>query len=551
MVEGTRSAGVETPPEEIHIGLVRPLGTDVAELCDHIAAALSVYGFTTYRIKLSILIESLVTGLPGKETGVDYYSSHMDAGDKLRETHGGGTLARLAVRQVIERRAEHIANDRGKRAIFIYDSLMHPDEVDALRQIYGDSLFVVAIHADENFRLPKLRQKLLTGGNHNANQVEQLAIDLLARDAGRLAGRARLSFEKTFKKADVFLDGERADRTVGGPDDQLPGESDDPVVRRFLRQIFSYPFGTPTRDEFAMSVAYAAARRSAALSRRVGAASTTEEGEILATGCNDVPAAAGGLYWADDEHDDQRDYAFKYLAEHFAVLTQEVQGADSNDLVKLEMLRDLMNRAREAGVVTADAGTDLMAAMLAHDETRAAQFFELITYGRTVHAEMDVITTCARLGITLRDTKLFSTTFPCHECARLIVASGIKEVIYVEPYPKSRVAQLHPDSVQVVGAPHPHDDRRVVFRPFIGISPLRQDQLFSEEARKHDEPEDPAQYGHALAWSANERAPLRQAVFGDQTNQTIRQAAILNAEDVADKAATLVIEAATATDTNY
>ncbi|MDN3612645.1 hypothetical protein QWZ16_23945 [Vibrio ostreicida] len=26
--------------------------------------------------------------------------------------------------------------------------------------------------------------------------------------------------------------------------------------------------------------------------------------------------------------------------------------------------------------------------------------------------------------------------FPCHNCAKHIVASGIKRVVYVEPYPK-------------------------------------------------------------------------------------------------------------------
>ncbi len=55
-----------------------------------------------------------------------------------------------------------------------------------------------------------------------------------------------------------------------------------------------------------MFQAYAASMRSGALARQVGAVVATEKGEVLGLGCNDVPRAGGGLYWADDP-DDARD----------------------------------------------------------------------------------------------------------------------------------------------------------------------------------------------------------------------------------------------------
>lgn len=49
-------------------------------------------------------------------------------------------------------------------------------------------------------------------------------------------------------------------------------------------------------------------------------------------------------------------------------------------------------------------------------------------YSRSIHAEMDVITSMARKqnGDT-KDKILFTTTYPCHNCARHIVAAGIKK----------------------------------------------------------------------------------------------------------------------------
>jgi deoxycytidylate deaminase len=61
------------------------------------------------------------------------------------------------------------------------------------------------------------------------------------------------------------------------------------------------------------------------------------------------------------------------------------------------------------------------------------------------------------------------TTFPCHECARHIVISGIKSVESIEPYPKSLVAELFRDSISV--DVDEQGDQRIEFVPFVGIAP--------------------------------------------------------------------------------
>lgn len=48
----------------------------------------------------------------------------------------------------------------------------------------------------------------------------------------------------------------------------------------------------------------------------------------------------------------------------------------------------------------------------------------------TEHAERNAIYSAAELGISLRDCRLYCNYFPCPDCVRGIIQSGIKEIIF-------------------------------------------------------------------------------------------------------------------------
>lgn len=56
---------------------------------------------------------------------------------------------------------------------------------------------------------------------------------------------------------------------------------------------------------------------------------------------------------------------------------------------------------------------------------------------RTVHAEANAIAHAAQFGISLRGARIYSTMFPCFDCAKLIVASGIEQIYAQYDYPAS------------------------------------------------------------------------------------------------------------------
>ena len=52
----------------------------------------------------------------------------------------------------------------------------------------------------------------------------------------------------------------------------------------------------------------------------------------------------------------------------------------------------------------------------------------------TVHAEQNAITDCANRGVSVKDAKAYITHYPCINCAKILAAAGIKEIVYLNDY---------------------------------------------------------------------------------------------------------------------
>ena len=63
-----------------------------------------------------------------------------------------------------------------------------------------------------------------------------------------------------------------------------------------------------------------------------------------------------------------------------------------------------------------------------------------------VHAEQNAICQAAKIGVSLDGATLYCTHQPCVICARIIINSGIKRVIYKHGYPDEFAMQLFSES---------------------------------------------------------------------------------------------------------
>ena len=65
---------------------------------------------------------------------------------------------------------------------------------------------------------------------------------------------------------------------------------------------------------------------------------------------------------------------------------------------------------------------------------------------RGLHAEQNAIIQAAVHGVSIKDSVLYCTTHPCIICAKMIINSGIKEIIISAAYPDKESKKLLKES---------------------------------------------------------------------------------------------------------
>lgn len=67
------------------------------------------------------------------------------------------------------------------------------------------------------------------------------------------------------------------------------------------------------------------------------------------------------------------------------------------------------------------------------DDTNECRYERPTKYLFTEHAERNAIYHAARHGVSLKGCKMYVTLFPCADCARAMIQSGISKIIAPEP----------------------------------------------------------------------------------------------------------------------
>jgi deoxycytidylate deaminase len=484
---------------EIFIGLIGAVGTDLYRIRETLKQELRRANYIPEIIHLSKLmmdldnLENLTTIDKGPED--DRIDKFMDAGDAIRDSISrGDAVVLLGISKIQDIREENqpVSSQLTQheelpeihplnRRAYIFHSLKHPEEIRTLRRVYGDAFIAISVYSPRDVRKHALSERFARSRKeYNSDKYAARADGLIIKDEKEVGDDFGQNVRDTFPEGDVFVD-------TTDPD-TVPAQ-----LARLVNILFGYPYVTPTVDEYGMFHAKAAAMRSADLSRQVGAVITTADGEIIAAGCNEVPKARGGAVWEGREEDKGKDYRDHTL------------GYDSTARMKHETIAEIFERLKPDWLAPElrDLSPQELATKALYEgaspRLKGTRADSIIEFGRMVHAEMSAITDAARRGLSVLDAILYCTTFPCHMCARHIIASGIKEVVYIEPYPKSLAKELYRKSIQVdfdVEA----DDDAVIFRPFVGISPNRYLDFFSMPTRKDDQ-------GHTLNWSPETAQP--------------------------------------------
>ena len=435
----------DTYTDEIVISLCGPVGSPFDDVIKELEELItSKYSYEVEAINLSDFIKTLNPGEFPKKKNFEYYKGLIDKGNELRLDKGNDILAKLAIHQIIGDRIKRPKTENGAtnapaRKCYIIKSIKNQNEMDLLKKVYGNLFYTLGVFATNQKRIVQLTK------SKKMNETD--AEKLIKIDAGHDQKAYGQTISKTFPQSDFFL---RA-----GSIETLEINT---KLARFLNLIFNDKIVTPNVDEKAMYAAASAAVNSACLSRQVGASITDKEGKVVSIGWNDVPKFGGNVYDGTSK-EDNRCWNWK-------------DGKCNNDEKKKDLVNELL--------------LDLSSVISTDDIKSAAQILKnnsrinnLIEFSRAVHAEMLALIK----SDNVQGGNLYCTTYPCHSCARHIVAAGIEKVYFIEPYPKSLATDLHMDSIT--------DDeldksKKVKIIAFEGVAPNRYFDLFlSTEKRKN------------------------------------------------------------------
>ena len=59
----------------------------------------------------------------------------------------------------------------------------------------------------------------------------------------------------------------------------------------------------------------------------------------------------------------------------------------------------------------------------------------------TIHAEQNIITDCAKRGVSTNNCIVYITHYPCIICTRILLASGICEINYINDYKNDELVE--------------------------------------------------------------------------------------------------------------
>lgn len=476
---------IDTERRECFAALIAPIGVDLDAVIAALEHSLQHVGYNLNDVRLTnILRENPSWYNVEHATEIDRYKRYIAAGDRLCEDSGRKDI--LALYGIA-----NLWKDQDRRpkqpteVMHVFRQLKRVEEIQALKEIYGRNIMFIACYASREDRVDYLVRKMLKNERGTSNsKLQAKALEIIATDEDERENEFGQRVIECYPHADFVLDCTTHDSLAKS-------------AERFVSIYFGSPFIGPSMDEYCSYIANAASYRSLDLSRQVGAALFGDDCELISLGCNEVPKAGGGTYWSGGK-DDHRDYAL---------------GFDSNQRVREDMTRDALVRLQKKGWLSdkykSAKPDELVAKAFAAPPDKPgplnqSMVADVIEFGRMVHAEMNALTDAARFRRSTGGATLYCTTLPCHMCTKLVIAAGVKRVVYVQPYGKSLIEELFTDSVSI---DEKSDGSTVLFETLKGVTPNGFKLAFHKKrSRKRKD-------GSAVQWNPMQSAPTFLSTF--------------------------------------
>jgi len=341
--------------------------------------------------------------------------------EDIKGANSGGILIRKAI-AMLER-------EKCKKDILIY-SIKNPLEVEELKK-YSNA-YLISIDTSLLIRWNRIKEE-----QYNNDYTQFLRDDERDKDEGLIIkdGDSKIHYygqqvQKCVDLSDIVIDNDTDFNDSEEKKEKLKNK-----IRQHLIVIRKPGYRNPNNMELLMNNAYCTSLQSRCLKRQVGAIIAKEEIEdlqytneskdrmggyyLISAGCNNVPEG-------------QTDCSIEYKTCY----------RDK----KKKALFDRIKHCPNCGQKLKEGKCSQKECDYSKTKSDIRENFLLgkaLDLCRSLHAEENAMLQISYLGgFPLKETTLYTTTFPCLLCAKKIIANGIREVVYVEPYPMEEAIKI-------------------------------------------------------------------------------------------------------------
>jgi deoxycytidylate deaminase len=392
-------------PQTTIIGLTGSLGSGCSMIAEYLERHRKYQRFT-----LSDVIKQKAA-----ERGIKNPTTKdlQDVGNDLRQKNGNDYLVKEIFKAI---------NKQDVRDRIVVDSIRNTGEVYALRKYVN--FYLVSVYAPRDVRTKRRAEKY------------KGRIDQFYQDDDR-DSEENFEYGQQVRScvylADILIINDKDFNHNSKPEKEFYERKVDYYIDLIENPGTTYP----SVNETIMTLAYAQSVRSSCLKRKVGAVITTHDDKIVATGFNEVP---------DNTNSCKDEYGMCLRDKIRLEFMQKMDFCPKcGKSVKIDYKCpkcDGRIGMFELKCPNDDCGIDLDIPVVCPDsncrfDIRAEFQMKELGRCRALHAEESAIILFPRIGggISLKGSKMYTTTFPCNLCANKIVNTGISSVVYVEPYP--------------------------------------------------------------------------------------------------------------------
>jgi deoxycytidylate deaminase len=370
--------------QPIIIGLTGSFGSGCGILQDVLEKKFKFKGF---KLSEEVRQEAKKRGKKEKDRRV-----LQDIGDDLRKNNGYGYLAEKALEK-----ARPL-----KDKMYVFRGFRHPEEIQVFREF--PNFFLIAVDCTTDNRWKRLE------GSYNGDRTAFDRDDRRDKDAKLPYGQQVL---RCVEHADIIFANEEFYET--------PIKTHDKLKERFspyLSLITGEKMRNPSLDETMMAVAFDLALQSHCIKRQVGAVLCSKDGYIVSGAYNEVPKGQDsclnkyGMCYRDHVRNKHVNTTIKNM-KYCPKCSEEITSIEFLPEPSCSHCRESLN-------------------IFPH--------YKALDKCRSLHAEEATILKTPPFEVD--ESTLYSTTFPCLQCAKRILQSEIKTVVYVDPYPESEAIEV-------------------------------------------------------------------------------------------------------------